>query len=159
MALVASLVFATWVFYILFHIFQLLINFTEGTNIMGFLPPQLPHVTSFILQFFTAHSSFRTIIHLAIGFSSFHTFPWVPARGLGTKKKHLKHSEPALWYMGSAFPSSLPEAVWQKSFSWSELLKLHCPSVELQSCIAAEDLVAFSSCLFLQLLKWSGDLY
>lgn len=55
--------------------------------------------------------------------------------------------------MGSAFPSSLQEMFYLESFSWYELLKLCCPSVELQWCILAKDLVAFSFYLFLQLLN------
>lgn len=63
------------VFCILFHIFQLLINFTEGPNITGFLPPQLPHSFHYSSIF---HSSFFLQHNHPFGYwllFSFHTFP------------------------------------------------------------------------------------
>lgn len=73
------------VFCILFHIFQLLVNFTEGSNIMGFLPPQMPHMLFHYNS--TFHSSFFLQHNMAIGLSSLLTLspeylhvPWVPRK-------------------------------------------------------------------------------
>lgn len=57
---------------ILFHLFQLLINLTEGPNMMGFLPPQLPRMLFHYISIFHS-SSFSTIIPLVTGFSYFFT--------------------------------------------------------------------------------------
>lgn len=87
MALVTSLVFATCCFLHPVSHFST-VNFTEGPNVMGFLPPQLPHMLFHYNSVF--HSSFFLQHNHPFGYwllFSFHTFPWVPAHPLGVQRQ------------------------------------------------------------------------